>query len=210
MLLNGAFTHTILSVYSNTYTRLASLDKHETVGRVNCLLYQFYILYMALMSNSNDEYIQTSKQFTLFMILDMVHYIFYVDNISNYLHHIITILSILYANSEYASIDTLAIFNHLLIVFESTNPPMSISWIANKFGYKDYLSFKIWGAFTFFNWTFIRIFYLSYYAYNVKAFNDQIIIIPFLALNIFWFKPLIKVYLKVIFNNKNKKEEIKN
>jgi len=76
---------------------------------------------------------------------------------------------------------------------------MTISWIGNKFGYKDYILYMIFGTFTFLYWTFIRIIYLSYYIYNTPNFNNQITMIPFLALNLFWFKPLVQMYLKIIF-----------
>jgi hypothetical protein len=110
---------------------------------------------------------------------------------------------ILFVNSEYATIEILFIFNHLVMLFEATNPPMSISWIANKFGYKDYLFFKIFSTFTFVNWSFIRVFYFPYYIYNTHDFNNQLILMPFLLLNLFWFKALITVYLKLIFKKDN-------
>ena len=199
MLSSSLLTDIALKSYSNTYVALDYKDKHETIGHVNCFLYQLYIIYMCLSSTTADEYTQASYLFASFMFFDMIHYIFYIRRISSYLHHIITILCVVYVNSEYASIDTLVIFNHLLILFESTNPPMSISWIGNKFGYKDYILYKILGTFTFLYWTFIRIIYLSYYIYNTPNFNNQITMIPFLILNLFWFKSLVQVYLKVIF-----------
>ncbi len=97
------------------------------------------------------------------MIFDIIHYVFYVDLVSSYLHHIITILVILFANSIYGDYEKLIILNHLLFLFESTNPPMSISWIANKFGYGYHILFKIFGTVTFINWSIIRVFYFLYY-----------------------------------------------
>jgi hypothetical protein len=154
---------------------------------------------MALTSTTYEEFSKTSYMFASFMFFDMIHYLIYVRRIADYIHHIVTILSVFYVNSYYVSSDTLALFNHLLILFESTNPPMSISWIGNKFGYKDYVFFKILGTFTFLNWTTIRIFYLSYYIYHMPVLYNQIVLMPFLALNLFWFKALINVFLKVIF-----------
>ena len=199
MLMSGLLTHNVLKSYSNTYVALDYKDKHETLGHVNCFLYQLYIIYMCLSSTTANEYIQVSYLFASFMFFDIIHYIFYIRRISSYLHHIITILSVVYVNSDYAPADTLEIFNHLLILFESTNLPMTISWIGNKFGYKDYILYKIFGTFTFLHWSFIRIIYLSYYIYNTPNFNNQITMLPFLALNLFWFKPLVQMYLKIIF-----------
>ena len=63
MCLNGALMHKLLNAYSMAYSQLNYKDKHETVGRINCSLYQSYIIYSCLTSNSIDAYIQTSQLF---------------------------------------------------------------------------------------------------------------------------------------------------
>ncbi len=196
MLLNSLLTHNVLSRYSTTYKGLTYKDKHEVMGRVNCSLYQFYILYRTLVDVSYQDFFETNKIFGAFIFWDTVHYLFYIDLISNYLHHIFTILAVVFINNDYG--EKLVIFNHLLFLFESTNPPMSISWIANKFGYNQSLPFKIFGTLTFLNWSFVRIFYFTYYIYKTERFEHQLLLLPFYALNLFWFKALVKVYLKVI------------
>jgi hypothetical protein len=198
MILNGILTHNILTTISIKYRELTFKDKHETLGRINCCLYQFYIIYRCLTDNTYTDYIETNYIFGTLMFFDMIHYIFYIDLISNYLHHILTILMIVFINSNYASIDKLIIFNHILLLFEATNPPMSISWIANKFGYANYTLFKIFGTLTFINWSAIRIFYLSYYIYTLDNLNNKLLITPFLCLNLFWFKILINIYIKLV------------
>ena len=199
MCLNGALMHKLLNAYSMAYSQLNYKDKHETVGRINCSLYQSYIIYSCLTSNSIDAYIQTSQLFISLMFFDMMHYVLYDDKISNYLHHIITILVVFFITCDSTDTEKVIMCNHLLFLFESTNPLMSISWIANKFGYRDYILFKIFSTITFLYWTNVRILYLSYYIYNTTNFNNQLLMIPFFALNLFWFKPLVTMYLKVIF-----------
>ena len=75
------------------------------------------------------------------MYFDMMHYVLYDDKISNYLHHIITILVVFFITCDSTDTEKVIMCNHLLFLFESTNPLMSISWIANKFGYRDYILF---------------------------------------------------------------------
>lgn len=198
MLFNSLLTHNILTSYSTTYKTLTFRDKNEVVGRVNCSLYQFYILYRCLTVNDYDGYIQTNQTFTSFIFFDLLHYFLYSNMISSYLHHIITILVVLFINSEYSDYNKVVIFNHLLFIFESTNPPMSISWIANKFGYNNYKLFKIFATFTFINWSVMRIFYTSYYIYSTPSFENKVLLMPFFGLNLFWFKALVNVYLKVL------------
>jgi hypothetical protein len=198
MLLNGVITHNVLTRFSIIYNTCSFKDKNETIGRLNCCLYQLYILYRSLAANKYDDYIETNSIFVSFMLFDMIHYIFYIDLVSSYLHHIITILVILFANSQYGDYDKLIILNHLLFLFESTNPPMSISWLANKFGYSYHILFKIFSTFTFINWSIIRVFYFLYYLYNTKSLENQLLLLPFFGLNLFWFKALVKVYLKVL------------
>ena len=202
ILINSLLSHNILSKYSHSYLTFNNKDKHEVVGRINCCLYQFYVIYVGLTSTNMDELIYNSQIFASLMFFDMIHYLFYVDKLSNYLHHIVTILIVIFVNSSYANYETLLIFNYLLMLFESTNPPMSISWLANKFGYKEYSVFKAFCTITFIHWSYIRIFYLIYYIYNLTDIKYQILLLPFLGLNLFWFKALVDVYLKVIFKQK--------
>ncbi len=198
MLFNSLLTHNVLSYYSTTYKGLTYRDKNEVVGRVNCSLYQFYILYRSLTASSYVDYIETNQTFGAFIFFDLIHYFFYTDAISLYIHHVVTLLAVLFINSEYGDYGKILIFNHLLFLFESTNPPMSISWIANKFGYNNYALFKMFATFTFLNWSFMRVFYLSYYIYITSDFQNKILLVPFLGLNLFWFKALVNVYLKVL------------
>jgi hypothetical protein len=211
MLINSLLMHNMLNTYSTVYPMLSYKDKHETVGRINCSLFQFFILYKYLSATTHNDYIYASYLFGILILYDTIHYLFYTTRITDYLHHIITISMIFFVNSEYGSLDILFIFNYLVLLFESTNPPMSISWIANKFGYKDYIAFKIFSTFTFLYWTGIRIVYLSYYIYSIGDFKYQLLILPFFGLNLFWFKALINVYLKVIFKDTTQKiVQIKN
>jgi len=196
MLLNSLLTHNILNRYSTRYRGLIYNDKHEVIGRISCSLYQLYILYRSLVGNDYNYFIQTNEIFASFIFWDTIHYLFFMNTISSYLHHILTIIVVFFINND--SGEKLIIFNHLLFLFESTNPPMSISWIINKFGYNQNIPFKIFSTLTFINWSFIRVFYLIYYTYNISKLENQLLVIPFLGLNLFWFKALIKVYLKVL------------
>ena len=199
MIGNGILSHLLLNKYSEYYKNWKCKEKHEMIGRINCCLYQLYILYQCYSSNSPEEYSLASEKFAYFMILDMFHYLFYVSDYSSYLHHILSLLSIFYINSNFAPEGTLYIFNHLLILFESTNPMMSISWMGNKFGYKNHILFKFLGSCSFFLWTYIRIFYLSnYIIYYSNSLINQIIMSFFLVLNLYWFKSLISVFYKII------------
>jgi hypothetical protein len=198
MLLNSFLTHNILTKSSKTYNQFNFTDKNETIGRINCSLYQLYIVYRCLNASSYYDYIETNYIFASIMIYDLIHYLFYVKIVSTYLHHIITIMVILFANSDYGDYNKLLILNHLLILFESTNPPMSLSWLGNKFGYSHHILFKIFGTLTFIFWSFVRVFYFLYYIYTIESVENQLLLLPFLGLNLFWFKALVKVYLKVL------------
>jgi hypothetical protein len=112
MLLNGAFMHNMLNTYSMVYSQFNYKDKHETVGRINCSLYQSYIIYSCLTSNSIDEYIQTSQLFISLMFFDMMHYVLYDDKISNYLHHIITILVVFFITCDATDTEKVIMCNH--------------------------------------------------------------------------------------------------
>lgn len=198
MLFNSLLTHNILFFKSSTYKSLSYRDKNEIIGRVNCTMYQLYILYLSLTATQYSDYINTSQLFASFMFYDLVHYFIYQDMISSYLHHIVTISIVFFVNSDYGDYQKILILNHLLFLFESTNPPMSISWIANKFGYSNYLLFKLFATFTFILWSYVRVFYFSHYIYTTPNLINKILLLPFWGLNLFWFKALVKVYLKVL------------
>ena len=190
--LNTAVASQIVSRFD--FTGLPYKTKCELLNRISSIMFQLYLCYNGIyLTPERAEWVAGSM--VGYMIYETIHMTFYCRSIDMYIHHAVFplayILSISYMDKE-ERLAHLTRITTIAWMLESTAPFLTVSWCLHTFKYPNNTFHKIFKVLTGVYWSFIRIGVFPYYIYLVNDVRYYSISIPLYALQLYWFRLIVK------------------
>lgn len=169
--------------------------KHEWVGRIAGSLSQLGIILCWMLEGPTTVWGQSLL--IGYTLHDILHMLVYETDITSYIHHIVSVtvfgLMKLTMTPEQTESTALA-----TVILESTSPVLSLTWLLKQAGYSGHPLFKYiaGGAAVFFG--LMRCGVFPWAMAKKMDRTTALVLIPFLALNVYWFRKIVKMMLKVL------------
>lgn len=173
----------------------ATHTKHEWVGRVIGSLSQIGIVAFVLLQGATSPW--GVALFTGYILHDVGHMLIYDRDITSYLHHIVaaTVTGLMNLTMNPEQVESIGLAT---VILESTGPFLHTTWLLKQAGYSSAPWFKyIAGAVA----AFFGLMRCGVFPWAMATKMDRVtafVLIPFLALNVYWFSKIVMMMKKVV------------
>jgi hypothetical protein len=172
-----------------------SHTKHEWVARIAGSIAQIGIMLCWLVEGATSTWGQSLL--LGYTLHDILHMIVYENDITSYIHHIVsvTVFGLMKLTMTPVQAESTALAT---VILESTSPILSLTWLLKNAGYSSHPLFKYISGFAA---AFFGIMRCGVFPWAMSKKMDRttaMVLIPFLALNVYWFWKIIKMMKRVL------------
>lgn len=169
--------------------------KHEWVGRIAGSIAQIGIIVCWILEGATSTWGQSLL--IGYTLHDMLHMLVYENDITSYIHHIVsaTVFGLLKLTMTPEQTESTAL---AAVILESTSPVLSLTWLLKQGGYSSHPAFKYISGFAA---AFFGIMRCGVFPWAMAKKMDRttaLVLIPFLALNVYWFWKILKMIKKIL------------